>query len=78
MTLANWHQFQVLTKRSDRLLEMSSKLSWPINVWMGVSVETNEYSFRIDHLRQTEAKIKFISLEPLLGSMPNLNLEGIN
>lgn len=78
MTLANWHQFQVLTKRSDRLLEMSSKLSWPINVWMGVSVETNEYSFRIDHLRQTGAKIKFISLEPLLGSIPNLNLEGIN
>jgi protein gp37 len=78
MNIANWHQFQVLTKRSDRLLEMSSKLSWPVNVWMGVSVETNEYSFRIDHLRQTGAKIKFISLEPLLGSMPNLNLEGIN
>jgi protein gp37 len=78
MHQANWHRFQVLTKRSERLLELAPQLIWPAHVWMGVSVETKDYAFRIDHLRQTEAHIKFLSLEPLLGPLPDLNLEGID
>lgn len=78
MRQANWHSFQVLTKRSQRLAELSPKIIWPDNVWMGVSVENENYSFRIDHLRQTQAKIKFLSLEPLLGPISRLNLTGIN
>lgn len=78
MRLAHWHQFQVLTKRSERLLELSSQLAWMDHIWMGVSVESEKYSFRIDHLRQTGAVVKFLSLEPLLGPLPNLDLTGIN
>lgn len=78
MKRADWHQFQVLTKRSERLLELSPKLDWADNIWMGVSVENADYSFRIDHLRKTGAKIKFLSIEPLLGSVPKMNLKGIN
>jgi protein gp37 len=78
MRKAHWHQFQVLTKRSDRLLELSSELPWPPNIWMGVSVENADYTFRIDHLRQTGACVKFLSLEPLLSALPNLNLRGID
>jgi len=78
MNQASWHQFQVLTKRSDRLLALSPELEWGPNIWMGVSVETQGYTFRIDHLRQTGAKIKFLSLEPLLGPLPKLNLAGID
>ncbi len=78
MRKAHWHQFQVLTKRSDRLLGLSSELTWPPNVWMGVSVENADYAFRIDHLRQTGASVKFLSLEPLLSALPNLNLRGID
>lgn len=78
MEQASWHQFQILTKRSERLLELNPQFSWPHNVWMGVSVENQDYAFRIEHLRQTHSYIKFLSLEPLLGSLPNLNLEGIS
>ena len=78
MRRAAWHTFQVLTKRSERLLELSPQIAWPDNVWMGVSVETQDYTFRIDHLRQTDARIKFLSLEPLLGPLPSLDLRGIN
>ena len=78
MGRAWWHQFQVLTKRSDRLLELNSKINWPPNVWMGVSVENEDYVIRIDHLHRTGAKIKFLSLEPLLGPLPNLDLKGID
>lgn len=78
MQRAHWHTFQVLTKRSARLLELNSKIDWSPNVWMGVSVESDKYAFRIDHLRQTNARVKFLSLEPLLGPLPNLNLTGIN
>jgi protein gp37 len=78
MRRAHWHQFQVLTKRADRLLELSPQLEWPANVWMGVSVETEDYASRIDHLRQTGAQVKFLSLEPLLGPLPNLNLTQID
>jgi protein gp37 len=78
MRRASWHIFQVLSKRSDRLLKLSPKIKWPANVWMGVSVERADYTFRIDHLRQTEAKVRFLSLEPLLGPLENLNLDGIH
>jgi len=78
MRHASWHTFQVLTKRSRRLLEFNSEIDWPPNVWMGVSVENKDYTFRIDHLRQTDAHIKFLSLEPLLGPLPDLDLHGIH
>lgn len=78
MRRAHWHQFQVLTKRSERLLALDSMIDWPKNVWMGVSVETEKYIFRIDHLRRTRASIKFLSLEPLLGPLPQLNLSGVD
>ena len=78
MHRAHWHRFQVLTKRSERLMELSPKLEWTSNIWMGVSVENSDYTFRIDHLRKTNAQIKFLSLEPLLGPLPKLNLKGIN
>lgn len=74
MHRANWHCFQILTKRSDRLLDLNSHLHWTSNIWMGVSVENEDYTLRIDHLRQTDAKTKFVSLEPLLGPIPALNL----
>ena len=78
MRRANWHRFQVLTKRSERLLRLSPLLLWPENVWMGVSVESEAYTHRIGHLRQTGAAIKFFSLEPLLGPLNTLDLEGID
>lgn len=78
MRRASWHQFQVLTKRSDRLMEMSPSIDWPGNVWMGVSVESQDYTFRIDQLKNTGAAVKFLSLEPLLGPLPKLDLCGIN
>lgn len=78
MRRADWHQYQVLTKRADRLEELASKLPWPEQVWMGVSVETMKYVSRIDNLRRTPAAVKFLSLEPLLGPLPQLNLTGID
>lgn len=60
MNKAYWHKFQVLTKRSDILLKYNSKLSWTENIWMGVSVENDDYTYRIDHLRNTDAKTKFL------------------
>ena len=78
MQRANWHQFQVLTKRAEQLLKFNTELSWSPNIWMGVSVEDEHVTDRIDALRQTDAHIKFLSLEPLLGALPNLELEGID
>jgi protein gp37 len=78
MRRADWHNFQVLTKRSERLIELSPMLPWMPHIWMGVSVETIGYTPRIDHLRQTGATVKFLSLEPLLGPLPGLNLEGMD
>lgn len=71
------HTYQVLTKRAERLEELSSKLRWPSNVWMGVSVESSAYQYRIDHLRRTPAMTKFLSLEPLLGPLAKLDLRNI-
>jgi len=78
MKRAHWHQFQVLTKRSERLAELSPYLEWTDNIWMGVSVENEKYTFRIDDLRKTGAKIKFLSVEPLIGPISKMNLKGIN
>jgi protein gp37 len=86
MRRASQHQFQVLTKRSERLLEISPRLGgatsgvspWASNIWMGVSVENADYAFRIAHLRASNAHIKFLSLEPLLGPIPNLDLSDMD
>jgi protein gp37 len=78
MKRANWHHYQILTKRSERLLEISPKLQWLSNIWMGVTVENQYNTIRIEHLRETGAKIKFLSLEPLLGNIPNLDLKNID
>ena len=78
MRRASCHTFQVLTKRSARLLELNPEIDWPANVWMGVSVENGRYAFRIDHLRRTDAPVKFLSLEPLLGPLPKLDLRGVH
>lgn len=78
MRRADQHCFQVLTKRSERLIQISARLPWTPNIWMGVSVEDQDHTFRIDHLRRTDARVKFLSLEPLLGNIPNLDLETIN
>ena len=78
MNQAHWHIFQVLTKRAERLAQLSPRLNWAPNIWMGVSVENADYTFRIPLLQQTGAMVKFLSLEPLLGPLPNLNLENID
>jgi len=78
MEQAHWHQFQVLTKRAERLKAISPVLCWPSNVWMGVSVENQHYKTRIDQLRGSRAAVKFLSFEPLLGPLKTLNLDGID
>lgn len=72
------HTYQLLTKRSDRLAVLSPLLPWPDNLWMGVTVENEDYAFRMDHLRSTGARIKFLSCEPLLGPLSDLDLHGID
>lgn len=72
------HTYQVLTKRAERLFELHEKLNWTNNIWMGVSVENDKVKNRIDFLRQTNAKTKFLSCEPLIGSLPNMDLSNID
>jgi protein gp37 len=72
------HTYQVLTKRAERLELLATQLPWPENVWMGVSVENAAYQWRIGHLRRTKAAVKFISLEPLIGPVDNLDLTHID
>jgi protein gp37 len=72
------HTYQILTKRSDRLLEFADSLNWTSNIWMGVSVENDDYSYRVNDLSATPAKTKFISVEPLIGAVESLNLSSIN
>ena len=72
------HTFQVLTKRSERLREIAHLLPWPTNVWMGVSVEDERVLHRVDDLRETPALVRFLSCEPLIGPLPNMNLDGIH
>ena len=78
MKRAHWHRFQILTKRSKRLAKIGGELEWAPNVWMGVSIELDKYCTRASDLRRTGAHVKFLSLEPLLGPLPSLDLSGIN
>jgi protein gp37 len=78
MGRAHWHGFQILTKRAERLVALSPRLPWRPHIWMGVSVEQRRYTWRIGALRQTGAHVKFLSLEPLLGPLPDLDLQGIH
>jgi protein gp37 len=78
MRWAPWHRFQVLTKRAARLAEIAPRIYWPANVWMGVSVEDENNIQRVDHLRGVGASLKFLSLEPLIGPLPGLRLDGID
>lgn len=78
MGKAHWHTFQILTKRSDRLLQLNEQLEWKPNIWMGVSIESQDYTYRIDDLRKTHAVVKFLSIEPLLGPIRKIELKGIN
>lgn len=78
MEKAHWHTFQILTKRSNRMLELARNLNWTNNIWMGVTVENNDYLQRIDDLSQTNALVKFISFEPLLGPIIKPNLQRID
>jgi protein gp37 len=69
MRKASWHTFQILTKRSQRMVELAPRLRWPDNVWMGVSVENQRWTCRVDDLRMVPAKVRFLSCEPLLGPL---------
>ena len=78
MNKSSWHTFQILTKRPERLAELSDKLVWGDNIWMGVTIESFEYKSRLNLLKQTNAKIKFLSLEPLINSVGELDLDNID
>jgi protein gp37 len=78
MKLAYWHTFQILTKRSSRLAGFARDLDWPSNVWMGVTVESNEYASRIHDLRNIPSVVRFVSFEPLLDSIDQIDLKGIH
>jgi protein gp37 len=78
MRRADWHIFQILTKRSGRMLELAPELVWPENVWAGVTVESSKYYSRLDDLRQVPAAIRYVSVEPMLGPMPDFPVEGID
>jgi protein gp37 len=78
MNHAHWHHFQLLTKRAERLHELRHRLSWSENVWVGVSVENEDYLWRISRLVEVPAAVRFLSLEPLLGPLPHLALEGVH
>jgi protein gp37 len=78
MVAADWHIFQILTKRPERLLELADELPWPSNVWMGVSIENRRFVHRADLLREVPAAIRFISAEPLLGPLDGLDLTDIH
>jgi protein gp37 len=78
MAQAHWHMFQILTKRAQRLADLAPRLSWPPNVWQGVSVENTHYTGRIAYLQQVSAAVRFLSIEPLLGPIDALPLKGIH
>lgn len=78
MASAHWHQFQVLTKRSERLAQLAKSIPWPNNVWQGVSVESAKYKHRVDDLKQVPAALRFLSIEPLLAPIGVLDLSGIH
>lgn len=78
MRQANWHIFQVLTKRTGRLKHLAPQINWPSNVWIGTSIENDILTVRADALRTIPAAVRFLSCEPLLGPLPSLNLEGLD
>ena len=78
MNKAHWHVFQVLTKRSARLKQISKKLSWSNNIWMGVTVEHPNYKYRISDLKEVSSEVKFISFEPLLERLGSIDLQNID
>jgi protein gp37 len=78
MVKARWHIFQILTKRSERLLKIADNLPWAQNIWLGVTVECQDYIYRIDHLNGIPASKKFISIEPMLSPISQLALKGID
>ncbi|HEX8683313.1 MAG TPA: phage Gp37/Gp68 family protein [Ardenticatenaceae bacterium] len=78
MARADWHNFQILTKRPQRLQRLAPSLPWPSHIWIGVSIEADQYTWRADYLRSVPASVRFISAEPLLGPLPSLNLDGIH
>jgi protein gp37 len=78
MNRARWHCFQILTKRPGRMLKISNALNWTSNIWLGVTVENKRFQSRILELQEAPASVKFLSLEPLLGPIPNLQLKGID
>ncbi|MBI3967433.1 MAG: phage Gp37/Gp68 family protein [Chloroflexi bacterium] len=78
MVAADWHTYQVLTKRANRLARLAPELPWPDHIWAGVSVESNEYAWRVDYLRQVPAAVRFISAEPLLGQLDAVRLDGVD
>lgn len=78
MYRAKWHQFQILTKRHERLAELAPRLPWPEHIWAGVTIENDRWSVRADALRRVPAAVRFVSAEPLLGPLPHLDLTGID
>jgi protein gp37 len=78
MNRAYWHTFQVLTKRPKRLEKIASKLNWTPNIWMGVTVESNDYIDRVNYLRKSPAAIKFLSIEPLIAPVNEMDYNGID
>lgn len=78
MTRASHHIFQVLTKRSSRMLELSPSLPWAPNIWLGVTVESGKYLYRVENLKETPAQTKFLSIEPMIGPVEGLILDGID
>ena len=78
MREADWHLFQILTKRPKRLVRLAKKLPWPDNIWMGVTVESKDYRWRINDLRKVPAQVRFLSLEPLIGPLGELDLLDID
>ena len=73
-----WHTYQILTKRAERLEEISNQISWPDNVWVGVTVESEAYTNRIGHLKNVQSKVRFVSFEPLLSRIWNVDLSSID
>ena len=78
MNEASQHTFQILTKRPSRVSRLNDKINWTPNIWMGVSIESEKWMNRLDILKNTDAQTKFLSLEPLLGPLPSLDLNGID
>ncbi|HEX4344676.1 MAG TPA: phage Gp37/Gp68 family protein [Solirubrobacteraceae bacterium] len=78
MRRADWHTFQILTKRQERLADLGPRIDWPSNVWMGVSIENRRFVHRAEALRVVPAAVRFISAEPLLGPLEGLDLSGID